>query len=423
MRLLKATIIIGVVATCAVLLFDASGWLRTLEVATADLLTRFAPEGSLAFGHRGWAYAAAATLAFVIAWTTVDVSRPVGKALVAGATAFLLLSGAIVLALYGQFISPYQAVLAVILSFTIGAFYGGSESGARKKILQRLFGHRLSSKEFHRLVDSDVPLSFAGVDQEATVLVCEVHNHVELTESLEPDEYVAITNLYLKTASDYLVDVGGYLDECNGESLRVVFGAPLAREDHAAAACKAALELANRIDAVNRECDTRWHQRLDFRVGITSGAMIGGAYGGSRLGAFSVAGPNVEFARRLCAACANYGCRILIGPNTLADARDEFEARPIDLIRRENNERIELYELLAPKGTLSPEGVKNRDHFWRGAIYYREQNWGAALAEFEKARTRGLPDPALDNFILRAERARRGEPVRSSSAQSLVEIA
>ncbi len=422
MRLLKATIIIGVVATCAFLLLDASGWLRTLEVATADLLTRFAPNGSLALVNRGWSYGLAAALAFAIAWTTVDVTRPVGKTFVAGATAFLLLSGTVVLALFGYFLSPYQAVLAVIVSFTIGAFYGGSESGARKKIFQRLFGHRLSSKELHRLVDSDLPLAFAGTDQEATVVVCEVHNHVELTESLNPDEYVALTNLYLRTASDYLVDVGGYLDECNGESLRVVFGAPLSRDDHSSVACKAALELSNRIDALNRECDSRWHRRLDFRVGINSGAMIVGAYGGRRLGAFSVAGPAVEFARRLCAACANYGCRILIGPETLAGVRENFEARPIDMLRRDNNERIELYELLTTAGALSPEGIKNRDHFWRGAIYYREKNWPAALAEFEKARIRGIPDPALDNFILRAERARRGEPVRLTSTESLVDI-
>ncbi len=422
MRFLKATIIIGVISIGAVLLLDAAGWIRTLEVATADLLTRFAPAGSLQLFPRGWAYGLAAFFAFAIAWTTIDVSRPVAKTLIAGATAFLLLSGTVVLALYSVFLSPYQSILAVLLSFAIGAFYGGSESGARKKILTRLFGQRLSTKEFHRLVDGNTPLHFPGVDQDATVVVCEVHNHVELTETLEPSDYVSLTNLYLKTASDYLVDVGGYLDECNGESLRVVFGAPLERNDHAIAACRAALELSSRIDELNRECDTRWHQRLDFRVGINSGPMIVGAYGGRRLGAFSVAGPAVEFARRLCAACANYGCRILIGPETLAEARESFEARPIDMIRRGDQQRLELYELLATKGSLSPEGVKNRDHFWRGAIYYRERNWSGALAEFEKARTRGIPDPGLDNFVLRAERARRGESVDSASVESLVEL-
>jgi hypothetical protein len=50
-------------------------------------------------------------------------------------------------------------------------------------------------------------------------------------------------------------------------------------------------------------------------------------------GSFSVAGPAVEFARRLCAACATYGCRILIGPETFEQASETFEARPIEVLK------------------------------------------------------------------------------------------
>ena len=62
-------------------------------------------------------------------------------------------------------------------------------------------------------------------------------------ELLPPEHYAAMTNLYLQVASDYLVEVGGYLDECTGESLRVVFGTPLPDEKHASRACRAAIDL------------------------------------------------------------------------------------------------------------------------------------------------------------------------------------
>jgi 5-methylthioadenosine/S-adenosylhomocysteine deaminase len=45
---------------------------------------------------------------------------------------------------------------------------------------------------------------------EASVLVCTVHNHVELMEVLRPVDYVSLMNLYLRAASDFLVDVGGF---------------------------------------------------------------------------------------------------------------------------------------------------------------------------------------------------------------------
>ena len=41
-------------------------------------------------------------------------------------------------------------------------------------------------------------------------------------------DYVALNNSFLRNAADFLVERGGYLDECDGESLRVVFGSPAA---------------------------------------------------------------------------------------------------------------------------------------------------------------------------------------------------
>ena len=71
--------------------------------------------------------------------------------------------------------------------------------------------------------------------------------------------------------------------------------------------------------------------------------------------------------------------------------------------------RIELYELLAPKHGLSPERERSRDHFWRGVIYFREKQWDKAIEEFTKSRITGIPDTALDLYIQRVERSRRGE--------------
>jgi len=196
-------------------------------------------------------------------------------------------------------------------------------------------------------------VAFPGELYEATVLVCTVHNHVDLMEALTPSDYVAMTNLYLRTASDFLVDVWGYLDECSGESIRVVFGVPLPVEgapNHAAKAARAAIDLVSRLEELNRECDRVWQKRLDFRIGLNSGQMVAGAFGGARVGRFSVSGPVVEFARHLSAACAQYGCRILTGPLSFEMSSDSVEARPIDLLQRAGSRRrVELYEFLAQR--------------------------------------------------------------------------
>jgi len=417
MRYLKATILIGTISTAIVTVLFAAGWVST----TPDLIL----DKIYALKHATTVPVLAQILlmaffSYAIAWTTVDITRPSLKTVVAVATILLLLTGSKVLSLYNVFFSPFPSVFAVLIAYIVGVIYGRSGSGSRKKILERLFGLRISRSVFNQLVNGYEPVQFPGTLAEGTVIVCEVQNHRELMELLSPEDYAAMTNLYLQTASDYLVEVGGYLDECTGESLRVVFGTPLPDEKHASRACRAALDLMIRLDNLNRECDATWQRRFDFRIGVNSGEMIAAAYGGSRLANFSVAGPAVEFARRLCAACATYGCRILVGPETFEQASDTFEARPIEVLKAAGERRrVELYEILAPKHSLSPERERSRDHFWRGVIYVRDKKWEKAIEEFSKARITGIPDPALDYYIQRVERSRRGEDEAAKDEMSL----
>lgn len=407
MRYLKATILFGSISLAIVIVFFAAGWIS----ATPDqILAGLYAIPQPVFVPIGVQLLLMVLLCYLATWITIDITRPILKAVVAFITILLILTGSRVFALYGIFFSPFPSLFAVLVSYLVALAYGRSDSGVRKKVLERLFGQRISRSVFGELLNSSVPIHFPGSRQEGTVIVCEVQNHPELMELLTPENYAAMTNLYLQTASDYLVEVGGYLDECTGESLRVVFGAPLPDEKHAAHACRAALDLMVRLDNLNRECDATWQRRFDFRIGINSGEMIAAAYGGSRLANFSVAGHAVEFARRLCAACATYGCRILVGPDTYEQASETFEARPIEVVKvTGERRRIELYEILAPKHSLSPERERSRDHFWRGVIYYRERKWDKAIEELARARITGIPDTALDFYIQRVERCRRGE--------------
>lgn len=332
--------------------------------------------------------------------------------LLALASILLLLGGSLVAGLYSSYFNPLPGVAALLIAIFTVFLYERTEMGSREPVLRRLFGQRIRPENFRRLVDSDLPVDFPGELHDASVLVCTIHNHVDLMDLLKPVDYVALMNLYLRTASDFLVDVGGYLDECSGESIRVVFGVPLPVEgsiNHAAKAARAAIDLVSRLEDLNRECDSKWQKRLDFRIGVNSGPMIAAAYGSARAGRYSVSGPVVEFTRHLSAACAQYGCRILAGSISYEMASENIEGRPIDLLQRAGSRRrVELYEFLAPKNTLSPERERSRDQFWTGVILFRERKWEESIAALSSARIPGIPDKVLDYYLERVERARRG---------------
>ena len=408
MRYLKASILIGCITALAVGLLFELGVLRAADLRLGSFLgLRFSPAAG-----RAEQYPLFLFFAFAIAWTTVDNPKNSLKAVVALGALVELITAVWVCDKLGVFLSPFAAGIAILLSFAISFLYAQGSAGSRKRIVRTIFADRISKKSFATLVNTDVPLIFDGELRDGTVVVCEIFNHDQLADALPVADYVALNNSFLRNAADILVEQGGYLDECDGESLRVIFGAPIENPRHAQTACEAALDVLTRLDEVNRECYRVWSQTFDFRIGINSGEMVVAAYGSGRLGSFSVAGEPVEWARRLCSANTIYGSRLLVGSYTYQLAEPAVEVRPLELVHRHPQERghEEIYELLAKKQALSDDELDRREHFWKGVLYFREGKWDPALEHFRQAVAGDTTDGPVEFYIRRIEQLRAGVP-------------
>ena len=420
MRKIKSFLLLSILVAILLALLFFSGGL----VGIGALWQNFIQASSLTAYGRSLIFSLALLLGFGSLWISLNATRRETILLIL--SGILLLFGAsLVATLYGAYLNPIPGLMSILLGILLALTFQRTDLGSREPVLRRLFGQRLRPDTFRQLVDGDFPVDFPGELHDASVLVCTIHNHVDLMEVLKPTDYVALMNLYLRTASDFLVDIGGYLDECSGESIRVVFGAPLSVEgaaNHAAKAARASIDLVSRLEELNRECDSHWQKRLDFRIGVNSGPMIAAAFGGARAGRYSVSGPVVEFARHLSAACAQYGCRTRAGPHSYERASESIEGRPIDLLQRAGSRRrVEIYEFLTPKHALSVERERSRDQFWKGVILFRERKWEESIAAFSSARISGIPDKVLDYYLERVERARRGEDEQTPEQALLAE--
>lgn len=404
-RYLRATIVLGLFVSLVVGALFATQSFTGLDRALAAFLRQPTPGPQNPFLQ----YALLAFFAGAIAWTTIDIPRTSLKVVVAFGALLEVIAVVAILSLQRQFFSPFASLSAILGSFALGFVYSCSEAGGRKRILRQILGDRVSTETFKALLDSEEPLVLDGERREITLVVCEIFNHDELENALPAPDYVALTNAFRRNAADFLVESGGYLDECDGESVRVVFGAPRRDKDHAATACEAAIALGERLDEVNRECHTLWKQMFDFRIGINSGEMVLGAYGSRRLGNYSVAGEPVEFARRLCRANLIYGSRLLLGSGTFSFAESAIEVRPMEIIQRfDDGSREEIYELLGMRNVLSFEDLERRDLFWKGVVFYREQLWHEALGLFYSARAANGMDGPVEFYIRRIEQLRSG---------------
>ncbi len=406
-RALKFSLFIGAMVSLALVSVYAPGFIRPLDAAVARKLGL----AGQTLGHPLVQSLACVALAFGVSWTTVDINRPVFKGLVAGMALAEVFTVSALAALFGAFFSPVLPAAAVVMSFAAGFFYSRSEAGQRQRLADAAFGRRVSVQQMRALVDGNMPLDSAGRLQESTLAVAEIFNHQALMDALEPGEYAEVSNRFLHTIAETLVEKGGTLAACDGEGVRVLFGAPLPAADHAAMACRAVLEAARRVRALNDDL-VRDHEGLtcDVRLGVNSGEMAVGYFGARRLGGFGAAGEEVAFARRLCAANLIYGSTVLIGARSFEMAESAIEARPLELLRRRLGDSWhEVYELLGEPQDLTPEELSRRDLFWTGVIFYREKRLADALEKFSQARpTDGRPDAPLDFYIQRIRQLQHG---------------
>ena len=91
---------------------------------------------------------------------------------------------------------------------------------------------------------------------------------------------------------------GGTVDKFTGDGIMAVFGAPIALEDHALRACRAALDIQKDTHSLDDDAERRDHITLQLRVGLNSGEVIVGEIGSGPL-AYTTVGEQVGMAQRM----------------------------------------------------------------------------------------------------------------------------
>ena len=335
-----------------------------------------------------------------VTWCVVDSSQLMQKLLVFFTSGLVIFGISPTMALYGHLFEPFSSLLAVLLAATSGLIFAGTEKGMRKRVLENVLGVRVSHGTFNELMSEPDPPDFSGAVRDVTVVTCRVFNHAELRGKLESAELLKMTNLFLRNTANFLMSRGAYLDESGPELVRVFFGMLRPGEDHVEMACRAALELRNRLKSLNQECETRWFQTLQYGVGISSGPMTVGVYGSKNHYFFSGIGSEIDFSRRLSHANVAYDSDVLLSAASYQMTHDSIEVRPMEMFYDpQEGVMTEIYQLLAMKEDFSEADAERRDLFWRGLILYREGKYEEALDHFTRSQAPGYDDGPIKYFI------------------------
>jgi class 3 adenylate cyclase/tetratricopeptide (TPR) repeat protein len=158
-----------------------------------------------------------------------------------------------------------------------------------------------------------------------TVLFCDVTGSTALGESTDPEALRALLARYFERMKAIVESHGGTVEKFIGDAVMAVFGVPVAHEDDALRACRAAMEMRDALPGLG----------IRGRLGVNTGEVVTGT--SERL----ATGDAVNVAARL--EQASQPGEILIGEETLGLVRDAVQV-----------ERIGQLEL---KGKAEPVGA------------------------------------------------------------------
>jgi class 3 adenylate cyclase/pimeloyl-ACP methyl ester carboxylesterase len=157
-----------------------------------------------------------------------------------------------------------------------------------------------------------------GERRQVTVLFCDLADSTRVAEHLGAEVYRQLLDEYLGETLRSVYRYEGVVSSLAGDGFMAIFGAPVAHDDDAARACRAALDVLTEVRLLSR----RWHDRVGqpvaARIGINTGPVVVGTVGTDLRMDYTAIGDTTNVASRIEAfappgeACLSQATRRLI---------------------------------------------------------------------------------------------------------------
>lgn len=195
--------------------------------------------------------------------------------------------------------------------FLLSALGLGVAARRQRRSLEQLFAAHLSPElaaEIWR--NRDLILSGGRprpMRLQATVLFADLAGATVAGGRLSPEKFADWIGTFVDRMARVAATHGGFVEKYTGDGIMVVFGAPLPDRDEAARrgsarrACTCALDMLKATDELNAALPDTETYRL--RIGIHSGPVIGGTFGGLGARQYVILGDTANIAARIEAFC------------------------------------------------------------------------------------------------------------------------
>ncbi len=255
---------------------------------------------------------------------------------------------------FGILLDPLTPGLAILLTFVSAGTISHFGSENRQRWLKQAFSRYVSPNRVHHILQNPEDLELGGQRRHCSFIFTDLSGYTDLMESIDPIDAVLWLNDYLDGMIAIAFKYNGTLDRIVGDAVAILFSAPLVQDDHQQRALLCALEMQAFAHRYRQQFNSKGINLGHTRIGVHSGEVIVGNFGGSTMFDYRALGDPVNTAARLESANKYLGTTICVSEATLLGCAN-IQARPIGrLLLKGKQQALLVYQPLPP-GTAKDE--------------------------------------------------------------------
>jgi adenylate cyclase len=274
----------------------------------------------------------------------------------------------------------------------------GSE---QRKFAQSALGKYLPRDIAAQILRDPERLALKGEKRRIYAVFTDLEGFTKLSHAITPEQLSGLLNRYLDVLSNVVLEHGGTIDKFVGDAVVAFWGAPIARDDDADRAMRAAIAMYEAGEAFAASGGPDLPQLGRTRVGLHRGEAVVGNFGGEGRIQYTALGDGMNTAARLESANKSLKTTILVSSEARVETTlDIF--RPMGrIVLSGRSTPVEVWEPVPQMdASLRLTLVKLWERFDGGD--------SSALTELSEIALRHKEDAALANFVYRIREAGPG---------------
>lgn len=301
-------------------------------------------------------------------------------------------------------IDPTFPLIAMLSVYTSVALIGYFREQSDRRRIRSAFSQYLSPRLVEQLADSPQKLVLGGEERVMTILFSDVRGFTAISETFadDPQGLTTLMNRFLTPLTNAIVARNGTIDKYMGDAVMAFWNAPLDDQTHQSNACDAALDMHDRVEALNRERQRESSETgipfipIKMGIGINTGHCVVGNMGSELRFQYTAMGDSVNLASRLEGQTALHGVSILIGSRTAEAVWEQFALLEVDLIRVKGKTEPEvIYTILGRADVAAASDFTSLRDIWsKMLVCYRKQDWSGVADSLDRC------DPMIAKFGL-----------------------